>query len=449
MAIHAGLSEHPAPQSSAGVGTTQTGVGLAGLGTVGGGVYQLIQRSPHLVVQRIAVRNLDKARQTCRPEDTDKLTQDWTSLIGDPDIALVVELMGGMDEAYQLIKGALSSGQHVVTANKMVIAHHGPELFALANDKGVNLLFEGAVAGGIPIVLPLKASLVGNHILQIAGILNGTTNFMLTRMEQEAGLSYESALKEAQDLGFAEADPTADVEGHDAACKLAILATLAYNQPFSPKDIYTQGISKLTAKDMAMAETLGYRIRLIALAKPSLNDTFELRVHPMLVPAEHPLAKVTFEHNAIWVQGDAVGDVMFYGKGAGQLPTASAVYGDIHLIAQALHPTPHQHPGLKLQFENPTPPTVVGIEATTNAYYVRLEVKDEPGVIGMLGQACGEFGVSLDALLQKGTHPQTQSATIVLLTHRVQESSLNQALAKMKAHPSLRQVESIIRVFEP
>ncbi|MCA9788198.1 MAG: homoserine dehydrogenase [Cyanobacteria bacterium HKST-UBA05] len=437
------------------------GIGLLGLGTVGTGVYKLVNRTPGLDVIKIAVRDPGKERPGLLAPDQAKLTTHVDEVLEHPDVAIVVELMGGMDEAYRVIKQALSAGKHVVTANKMVIAHHGPELFALANAHQVNLLFEGAVAGGIPIVLPLKVSLAANRIEQIAGILNGTTNYILTRMEQDHGLAFETALADAQHLGFAEADPTADVEGHDAACKIAILGSLAFGKPFSPKDVYTEGIARLTPADMAMADELGYRIRLLALAKPwpSSDNTqgYDIRVHPMLVPADHPLAKVTFENNAIWVQGDAVGETMFYGKGAGELPTASAVSGDINLVAASLashqygqpcggHPT--QHPGMRISFASNTPHPVVPIAETTNAYYIRLTANDVPGVMGALGMACGDCDVSLHAVLQKGTDEATNSASIVLLTHCVQEGKLQAALDRIRALPQTRDVQTVLRVFD-
>lgn len=354
--------------------------------------------------------------------------------------------MGGKELPYEVIKKALSAGKHVVTANKVVIANYGPELFELAGRNNVNLLFEAAVAGGIPIILPLKTSLAGNHVEQIAGILNGTTNFILTRMEQ-AGLDFQAALKEAQEKGFAEADPTADVEGHDAACKIGILASIAYDKNVPQSHIHSEGISSIGAQDIEMARTLDYAIRLIALAKSPGNGLVDIRVHPMLVPVTHPLSKIIFENNAIWLRGDAVGDVMFYGKGAGELPTASAVVGDILLIANALQSGQGTIAGLNFSMHQDA--ALLPISETTNEYYIRLETEDKPGVIGFLGKACGDHNVSLNALLQKGTDETTNSATIVLLTHQVQEANLQAALDEIRAQSTTRKIHTVLRVFHP
>ncbi len=432
---NASLSSHKSPIT----------IGLLGLGTVGTGVYKLLARFPQTAISKIAVKNLDKQRSLSQiPPNT--LTAHAEDVIKDPNIDIIVELIGGKEYPYQLIRQALESGKHVVTANKVVIAHYGPELFALAAEKGVNLFFEAAVAGGIPIVLPLKTSLAGNQIQQIAGILNGTTNYILTRMEQ-AGLDFQAALKEAQAKGFAEADPTADIEGHDAACKISILGSIAYNAYLPQPAVYTEGISNIGAADIEMARTFGYTIKLIALAKGCENNAVDLRVHPMLVPSEHPLAKVAYENNAIWVQGDAVGDVMFYGKGAGELPTASAVVGDILFMTQALQSGQSYLAGM--DFSLPGQGSIRPIADTTNAYYIRLEAEDQPGVLGHLGQACGDHNVSLDAIMQKGTHPETKTATIVLLTHEVQEADLQAALKTMQAQSSTKRIHTVLRVFQP
>lgn len=420
-------------------------IGLLGLGTVGSGVYKILSRFPNIEIPKIAVRNPAKARSLEGiPEHL--LTTNVDDVVNHPEIDIVVEVMGGKEFPYQTIQAALMQGKHVVTANKVVIANYGPQLFRLAAQNGVNLLFEAAVAGGIPIILPLKTSLAGNQIRQIAGILNGTTNYILTRMEQ-AQMDFGTALREAQAKGFAEADPTADIEGHDAACKIGILASIAFQQELNQGEIYTEGISSIGPADIEMAKTLGYAIRLIALAKAVEDDSVDLRVHPMLVPLEHPLSKITYENNAIWVQGDAVGDVMFYGKGAGEMPTASAVVGDILLIVNALQHGQTSLAGIRVNL------TGVGkvhpISETTNAYYIRLETRDEPGVIGQLGKACGDHQVSLNAIMQKGTNPQDASATIVLLTHEVQEANLQAALQQIREQSSTKAIHTVLRVFQP
>jgi homoserine dehydrogenase len=403
-------------------------------------VVKLLSQFEDIVVTHIAVRDAIKPREI----SSEIITTDVDSVVNSPDVDILVEVMGGKDFPYEVIQKALENGKHVVTANKVVIAAHGPELFDLANRNRRSLLFEGAVAGGIPIIVPLKMSLVGNRICQIAGILNGTTNYILTRMEQ-AGLDFSDALAEAQQKGFAEADPTADIEGHDAASKIGILASIAYKTCVDQSQIHAEGISTIGAEDIEMAKTLGYAIKLIGLAKSSEENAVDVRVHPMLVPLDHPLAKVQFENNAIFVKGDAVGDVMFYGKGAGELPTASAVVGDIVMLARTLQQGQALVAGMQFSASHNVP--LLPIAKTTNAYYIRLETEDMSGVIGNLGLACGEHNVSLDAVMQKGTHPETHSATIVLLTHAVQEADMQAALAVIRQQPSTRKVHTVLRVF--
>ncbi len=433
------------PDAAHNAGKPVINVGLLGLGTVGTGVYKLLTRCPFTHVSRIVVKNLDKKR-SLETVPTEIISDDVADVINNPDIDIVVEVMGGKEHPYQVIRQALENKKHVVTANKVVIANYGPELFALAAQNGVNLFFEAAVAGGIPIISPLKTSLAGNQIRQIAGILNGTTNYILTRMEQ-AGLDFQAALKEAQDLGFAEADPTADVEGHDAACKIGILASIAYQRQVAQSGIHAEGISTIGPVDIEMARTLGYTIRLIAMARSENGEAIDIRVHPMLIPSEHPLAKVLFENNAIFVQGDAVGDVMFYGKGAGELPTASAVSGDVLLIANALRTGQHSVAGMNLSLEAQS--KLIPVSETRNAYYIRLEAEDESGVIGNLGKACGDHNVSLDAIMQKGTDPKTGSATIVLITHDVQESAMQAALEQIRNQSTTQTIATVLRVFHP
>lgn len=421
-------------------------VGLLGAGTVGSGIIKVLSRFPHVQIAKIAVKQLEKQR-VLNPELSALLTTDVQAVVDHPDIDIVVEVMGGKEFAYQMIRRALDSGKQVVTANKVVIAAYGPELFQLAAERGVNLLFEAAVAGGIPIVMPLKTSLRGNRIGQIAGILNGTTNYILTRMEQ-AGLDFSSALQEAQEKGFAEADPAADIEGDDAACKIAILASIVYQCRLDQTGIHTEGISRIDASDIEMARTLGYVIRLIALAKSSQSGLIDIRVHPMLVPFTHPLSKIMEENNAIWVQGDAVGDVMFYGKGAGEMPTASAAAGDVLLIADALRQGQKALSGVDFSMAS-ADGELMPIMDTVNAYYIKIETDDKPGVVGQLGKACGDHRVSLNAVIQKGTHPKEASATIVLLTHLVRESNLQAALEEIRSQPTTRQIKTVLRVFQP
>jgi homoserine dehydrogenase len=306
----------------------------------------------------------------------------------------------------------------------------------------VRLLFEGAVAGGIPILMPLQLSLAANRIEAIAGILNGTTNYILTKMTQ-AGQDYQEALKQAQEKGFAEADPTNDVEGFDTRYKLAILSTLAYKTPVPVSEIFCQGISTITAIDIQNAESLGYTIKLIGLSR-RVGEDLDIRVHPMLVPHTHPLAAIQNEYNAVWVKGDAVGDVMFSGRGAGELPTASAVCGDILVIANDLLRGNQPIPAMAVQLHQPL--RVCPISETPNRYYIRLKTTDLPGVIGNLGKACGEFGVSLQSVMQRCTH-EDGTASIVLVTHEVLEKQMRQALAKIEAQETTEEVACLLRVL--
>jgi homoserine dehydrogenase len=421
----------------------RVGVGLIGLGTVGSGVYKIItQRYPWIDIHKIAVRDVAKDRGL-NGLDAELLTDDPFSVVNRPDVDVLVEVMGGLDPARQVIEIALKAGKHVVTANKELIARHGPELFKLAEAHNARLLFEGAVAGGIPIIMPLRLSLAGNQIEQIAGILNGTTNFILTKMSQE-GQDFASALADAQALGFAEADPTNDVEGFDAAYKLAILGSIAFRKPIDPMTIHKEGITKITPTEISFAEALGFTIKLIGLARQADDGRIDLRVHPMLVPHSHPLSKISNEFNAIFVRGDAVGDVMFYGRGAGEMPTASAVMGDVLAIATDLSKGNDPIPTMCWQIEGE--PALLPIGETKNRYYLRLNTQDQPGVIGNIGAACGEHGVSIEMVMQKGIGPDG-TACIVLITHEVTEGQMREALKKMEAQPTTASIGCVMRVL--
>jgi homoserine dehydrogenase len=435
----------PAPslasQPAASVPASPVSIGLIGLGTVGTGVAKVLQQHPQVALTHVAVRNLNRPRSVTLPEGC-PLTDDPWAVVRDPAVQIVVEVVGGVEPALDWVREALSRGKHVVTANKELIAKHGAELFALADHHGVRLLFEGAVAGGIPILMPLQLSLAANRIEAIAGILNGTTNYILTKMTQ-AGQDYQEALKQAQEKGFAEADPTNDVEGFDTRYKLAILSTLAYKTPVPVSEIFCQGISTITAIDIQNAESLGYTIKLIGLSR-RVGEDLDIRVHPMLVPHTHPLAAIQNEYNAVWVKGDAVGDVMFSGRGAGELPTASAVCGDILVIANDLLRGNQPIPAMAVQLHQPL--RVCPISETPNRYYIRLKTTDLPGVIGNLGKACGEFGVSLQSVMQRCTH-EDGTASIVLVTHEVLEKQMRQALAKIEAQETTEEVACLLRVL--
>jgi homoserine dehydrogenase len=425
------------------------GIGLIGLGTVGQGVYKLLKRHPQLDVRHVVVRNPDKPRfvNGIAPND---LSGTPDALLADPNVAIVIEVAGGVVPAKHWVEEALKAGKHVVTANKELLAKHGPELFALANKHNVRLLMEGAVAGGIPILLPLRQSLAANHVEEIAGILNGTTNYILTRM-METGASFADALAEAQAKGFAEADPTSDVEGYDAAYKTAILAMLTAERSIDVSQLHCEGITHITADDMAFAKAHGYAIRLIGLARfgarptqPDAPIAVDLRVHPMLVPQTHPLASIRNENNAIVVQGDALGQAMFYGKGAGELPTASSVMGDVLALVADMVLDNDPVPSMRLHCEQAA--SLIPIGDTINRYYLRLITEDAPGVIAQLGKAFGEQGVSVASLVQS---PDAESgrASLVIVTHDVQEAHFMAALEVIKQQSTTHAIGSVLRVL--
>ena len=421
-------------------------IGLIGLGTVGSGTVKLLSRNPLVELVQIAVKSIDKARSLADIEIAHLLTTDAFAVVNNPDVQVVVELVGGIDLAKQWITTALNNKKHVVTANKALIATHGAELFALAKKNGVALLFEASVAGGIPILMPLKMCLAANKITEIAGILNGTTNYILTRM-MEDGWDFQTALAKAQALGFAEADPSSDVDGHDAAYKLAILAKIAFQRQIDVAEIFVEGITAITPADIDYAKRFGYTIRLIGLARwNEERQCPELRVHPMLLKNTHPLANVYNEYNAIWVKGDAVGDTMFYGKGAGELPTASAVCADVLALVkdiQSNNLTACAGMEVFLSAEKVTP---LPISETTNRYYIRLNTKDEAGVLAELGKAFGDQGVSLESFLQlPGEEPET--ASLMLVTHLAQEKNVQQALKNIVALTVTESIGCVLRVL--
>jgi homoserine dehydrogenase len=422
-------------------------VGLIGLGTVGTGVYKLLSGHANIVIDTIAVRDSSKKRDVEGLAST-QITENPFQVVRHPDTHVVIEVMGGVEPALELIKEALRNKKHVVTANKELIARFGPELFVLAQENNVRILFEGAVAGGIPIIMPLKLSLAANDIQEIAGILNGTTNYILTKMSQD-GLDYETALKQAQELGFAEADPTNDVEGFDSAYKIGILSSIAFKKRVDPAKIYRKGITNITAVDIENARSLGFAIKLIGFAQPAQDaDThqtaLDIRVHPMLIPLDHPLASIHNEYNAVWVKGNAVGSVMFYGRGAGELPTASAVCGDVLAITNDLSQGNDPIPAMAMGCYEEAP--LLPITETRNRYYIRLNTNDVPGVIGNLGNACGDSGVSLESVMQRGAIADG-TASIVLVTHEVYEKQMRSALDRIVNQESTRSIGCTLRVL--
>ena len=431
------------------------GVGLLGLGTVGAGVATILTspegRHPlvaELALRRVAVRDLQRSRPVDLPAE--RFVTDPAAVVDDPAVEIVVEVMGGLEPARSLILRAIAAGKPVVTANKAVIARHGEEIAAAAAERGVYVLIEAAVGGGIPIIEPLKQSLGGNRIQRVSGIINGTTNYILSRMADE-GAAYAEVLAEAQRLGYAEADPAADVEGGDAADKIAILAGLAFGGPVRRGGIATEGIDRLDARDVAYAAQLGFVVKLLAVAEhKGRNDEgselLDVRVHPTLLPKEHPLAGVHGVNNAILVEGDPVGRVMFYGPGAGAGPTASAVVADILNIAgirQVGGPQAGLDPLLAASSWRRC--VLVDGSLTRHRNYVRLGTQDEAGVIGKIGTCFGNAGVSIQSIVQ--FEGQEGAAEIVAITHEVQECRFREALAAIEALVEVRAVDACLRAL--
>ena len=430
------------------------GIGLLGLGTVGAGVAEILQtpdgRHPlvgDLALKRVAVRDLNRPRPIELPSEI--LCTDPEAVVQDTAVDIVVEVMGGLEPARSLILAAIAAGKPVVTANKAVIARHGEEIAAAAAEKGVYVLIEAAVGGGIPIIEPLKQSLGGNRIQRVSGIINGTTNYILSRMADE-GAAYAEVLADAQRLGYAEADPAADVGGGDAADKIAILSGLAYGGPIERAAIPTEGIDRLDGCDVNYAEQLGYVVKLVAQAKnlgTASDGTVQLdvRVSPTLLPKDHPLAGVHGVNNAILVEGDPVGRVMFYGPGAGSGPTASAVVADILNIA-GIRAATGNNGGLDplLAANRWRNCALVDAGETLQRHYVRLQTGDEAGVIGRIGSCFGDQGVSIRSIVQFETTGDAADAEIVVITHEVKQQHFAQALAAIKALPEVKAVAACL-----
>lgn len=416
-------------------------VGLLGLGTVGSGVVKVLKKFNNIEIKKIAVRNLDKARNIEGLEE-EILTNKSEIIVNDPDIKIVVEVIGGINPALELVTTAIKNGKHIVTANKELIAKHGKTLFELAKENNVVILYEAAIAGGIPIVMPIVQSLAGNKISKVAGILNGTTNYILTKMEEE-GHSFEQVLKEAQDLGYAEADPTGDVQGYDAAYKIAILASIAFNKRININEIYKSGIDHISPEDIKHANEFGYKIKLIATAQ-DCGETLDVRVHPMLVPKKHPLASINDVLNAVVVEGDAVGRVMFSGPGAGEFPTASSVAGDVLSIAHELKKTGFPLPMMRCKHNSEA--KVLDIKETENKYYINVQASNIPGVIGDLGTICGKHGINLHSIIQQGL-VEEDAASIVLLTETASEKSVQAAVKEISERSTVQAIKNLIRVM--
>ena len=414
-------------------------VGVLGLGTVGGGTVNVLQRNAEeiarragrgIVVSHAAARDLNKPR-IC---STDGITVTETAqdVVEDPEVQIVVELIGGDTLALDLVMRAIENGKHVVTANKALIAKHGNKIFEAAQAKGVIVAFEAAVAGGIPIIKAIREGLAGNRIEWLAGIINGTGNFILTEM-RDKGRDFDDVLKEAQDLGYAEADPEFDVEGIDAAHKLTILASIAFGIPLQFEKAFTEGITKITREDVTYAEELGYRIKHLGISRRTDNGV-ELRVHPTLIPERRLIANVDGVMNAVLVQGDAVGPTLYYGAGAGDEPTASAVVADIVDVVRVLTSDPENRvPHLAFQPDSLSDLPILNIEDVETAYYLRLQAKDEPGVLADVTRILGDKGISIEAIIQKEPEDDSTEANVILLTHTVVEKQMNEAIQKIEA----------------
>ncbi len=429
----------------------QIGIGLAGFGTVGAGVFKHLALNRDLLserigldlaVRRIAVRDPKKKRDVSAPPEI--FTTRWQDVVDDPEVQIVVELMGGIEEARQLITRAIKAGKAVVTGNKALLAEHGKELFDLATARRVPICFEAAVAGGIPIIKAVRESFVANHIRSIHGIINGTTNYILTRMT-EAGLDYAEALAEAQAQGYAEADPTLDVNGWDAAHKAIILASLAYGTWICRSKVFVEGIEKITARDICFAHELGYRIKLLGIIKADERGHIEVRVHPTLIPEKHVLASVNGVFNALCVHGDIVGETLFYGRGAGQDPTASAVIADIAEAAHAIGETRRDFGFMPHGLYAHCKP----LDEILCQYYLRIPVDDKPGVLAQVAGVLGSLDIGISSMIQ----PESDgtSAVLILMLHDATHAQVRKALAQITALPAVKGEPTLLRVehFSP
>jgi len=413
-------------------------VGLLGLGTVGAGTFKVLRRNQEEITRRagrgieitqIAVRNIEKAKALVG--DACEIVGDSMQVVNNPDIDIIVELIGGTELTKKLVLTAIANGKHVVTANKALLAIHGNEIFKAAQDKGVMVAFEAAVAGGIPIIKSLREGLTANRIEWVAGIINGTTNFILSEM-RDKGLDFATVLKQAQELGYAEADPTFDIEGVDAAHKATIMAAIAFGIPMQFDKAYVEGISQLQAIDINYAEQLGYRIKLLGITKRT-EKGIELRVHPTLIPATRLIANVEGAMNAVLVQGDAVGASMYYGKGAGSEPTASAVIADLVDITRLATADPeHRVPHLAFQPNSISQEVILPMAEITTSYYLRLRVADQAGVLADVTRIMADLSISIDAMLQKEPAVHESQTDIIMLTHQTQEKNVLKAIEKIE-----------------
>lgn len=413
-------------------------IGIIGLGTVGSGVYKTLEDIEMVEIVKIAVRNLNKPRSV--EVSSSMLTDNPYDIVNNPEIDVVVELMGGVEPAWDYISTAIKNGKHIVTANKELLAKKGEELFNLAEEHNRVCLYEAAIAGGIPIIMPIKTILAGNKINKIQAILNGTTNYILTKMDA-CGASYEDVLKEAQTLGYAETDPTGDVEGFDAAYKITTLATLAFKKRIKLENVYREGITKIRKEDMAYANEFGYKIKLIASATIDENDNADVRVHPMLVSKNSMLAHIDYVTNAVAMSGHPIGNIVLSGPGAGEFPTASSVVGDILAIQAEYGTTDYMLPMMRCRHEKNANPVL--IDNTFNKYYMSITAPNAIGVIAKIGTICANKNISLASILQRGV-AENNTADIIVITEKCQEKLIKEVVNELDNCI----VNSIIRVAE-
>lgn len=416
-------------------------IGLIGLGTVGTGVYKTLLPFKEIEVTKIAVKNINKPRNIDN-FDNSILTTDCFEVVNDPEIDIVCELIGGVEPAYSLIKTAIKNGKHIVTANKELLAKHGEELFNYAEEHNKVVLYEAAIAGGIPLIMPIKTILAGNKINKIEAILNGTTNYILTKMDVQ-GASYANVLKEAQELGYAETDPTGDVEGYDAAYKVTTLATIAFKKRIKLENVYREGITKIRAQDMLAANDLGYKIKLIASAKIDEKGYADVRVHPMLISKKSTLAHIDYVTNAVSISGHPIGDITLSGPGAGEFPTASSVVGDILAIAAEIGRTDYLLPMMRCHHEETA--KCIDINDTMNKYYMSINAKNNKGVIGKIGKICEDNDISLQSIVQRGVD-EDNTANITVITELALEKNMRKAVEAFEKDDYINKVNSLIRV---
>ena len=418
-------------------------VGMLGCGVVGSNVARLLREDSGdfaarsgatLTLAKVAVKNASTKRENV---DQSIITTDPHSIVNDPSIDIVIEVMGGIEPARELILTAIKNGKSIITANKALLALHGAELFEAADKNGVDLYYEAAVGGAIPILRPMRESIVGDHVHRVMGIVNGTTNYILTKMDEE-GSAFVDVLKEAQALGFAEADPTADIEGHDAAAKAAILAGLAFHTRVTSKDVYCEGISKISARDVAVARDMDHVIKLLAIAELTSDNQVSVRVHPTLISRQHPLASVRNAFNAVFVEAESAGELMFYGRGAGGAPTASAVLGDLIAIARNKTRGGEGH-GESDYAEL----SIASIDKVKSRYLIRLDVADKPGVLATVAQLFATSNVSIETVRQSG---RGDSAELIVATHAAPESSLQKTVNALAKSDVVKSVESVLRI---